>query len=198
MTRQVRGVEALLRWEHPTRGLLPAAEFVDDAERSGLALEIRRLVLESSARCWVDWMRLGIELELSVNLGPVDLLDASLPDEVGEVLAAYGIPPWNLVLEITERTLVVDERRAREVIDALRALGVRLAIDDFGAGYSSLASLQRFSVQVVKLDRSLIANAPAEPRRSGDRQRQHRARPRDRRHRDRRGHRDARAVDVRP
>ena len=163
VTRQVRGVEALLRWEHPTRGLLTAGEFVEEAERSGLAMEIRQLVLESSARCWLDWMQLGIQLEISVNLGPVDLLDASLPDEVGKVLEAYGVPPWNLVLEITERTLVGDERRTREVIEALRGLGVRLAIDDFGAGYSSLASLQRFSVQVVKLDRSLIANADRDP-----------------------------------
>ena len=163
VTRQVRGVEALLRWEHPTRGLLTAGEFVEEAERGGLALEIRRFVLESSASCWLDWMQLGIQLEISVNLGPVDLLDASLPDEVAEVLDAYGIPPWNLVLEITERTLVLDERRTREVMEALRSLGVRLAIDDFGAGYSSLASLHRFSVQVVKLDRSLIANAHTEP-----------------------------------
>ncbi len=162
-TRQVRGVEALLRWEHPTRGLLVAGEFIEEAERSGLSMEIRRLVLESSARCWLDWMSLGIQLEISINLGPVDIRDTSLPDEVGAVLETYGIPPWNLVLEITERTLVGDERRTHEVIDALRSLGVRLAVDDFGAGFSSLASLQRFSVQVVKLDRSLIANAHSEP-----------------------------------
>jgi diguanylate cyclase (GGDEF)-like protein len=163
VTRQVRGVEALLRWEHPTRGLLTAGEFVEEAERSGLAMEIRRLVLESAARSWLDWRRIGIQLEISVNLGPVDLLDTSLPSEVADVLEAYGIPPWNLVLEVTERTLVGDERRTREVTDALRSLGVRLAVDDFGAGFSSLASLQRFSVQVVKLDRSLIANAHSEP-----------------------------------
>ena len=79
------------------------------------------------------------------------------------LLEVWGIPPWNLVLEITERTLIVDERRAGEVIDALRALGVRLAIDDFGSGYSSLSSLQRFPVQVVKLDRTLVAGLPDEP-----------------------------------
>jgi diguanylate cyclase (GGDEF)-like protein len=162
-THQVRGVEALLRWQHPSRGLLTAGAFVEEAERSGLALEIRRLVLESAARSWLDWTNLGLQLEISINLGPVDLLDASLPEEVGEVLEAYGIPPWNLVREITERTLIGDERRTREVMDALRSLGVRLAIDDFGVGFSSLASLQRFSVQVVKLDRSLIANARGEP-----------------------------------
>jgi diguanylate cyclase (GGDEF)-like protein len=160
VTRQVRGVEALLRWQHPTRGLLAAGEFVQEAERSGLAKEIRRFVLETSAACWRAWSGLGIHLEVSVNLGAVDLLDATLPDEVAAVLDAYGIPPWNLVLEITERTLVVDERRTRDVVDALRELGVRLAIDDFGIGSSSLASLRRFPVQIVKLDRSLLVGLP--------------------------------------
>jgi diguanylate cyclase (GGDEF)-like protein len=163
VTRQVRGVEALLRWEHPARGLLTAGQFIHEAERSGLAKELRRFMLESSARCWHEWNDLGLPLEISVNLGPVDLLDTSLPNEVATVLDRYGIPPWNLVLEITERTLVADVRRTHEVVDALRRLGVRLAIDDFGAGYSSLASLQRFPVQIVKLDRSLLANGPAEP-----------------------------------
>jgi diguanylate cyclase (GGDEF)-like protein len=163
VTQRVRGVEALVRWEHPTRGLLAAGEFVHEAEQSGLAKELRRFVLESSARCWREWNGLGLTLEVSVNLGPVDLLDTSLPNEVARLLESYGIPPWNLVLEITERTLIVDERRTLEVTDALRALGVRLAVDDFGAGYSSLASLQRFPVQIVKLDRSLLANAAAEP-----------------------------------
>jgi EAL domain-containing protein (putative c-di-GMP-specific phosphodiesterase class I) len=163
VTRQVRGVETLLRWQHPERGLLTAGEFIHEAERSGLAREFRRFVLESSARCWRDWKALGLTLEISVNLGPVDLLDTSLPNEVAALLETYGIPPWNLILEVTERTLIVDERRTHEVTGALRELGVRLAVDDFGTGYSSLASLQRFPVQIVKLDRSLLANAPAEP-----------------------------------
>jgi diguanylate cyclase (GGDEF)-like protein len=162
-TRQVRGVEALLRWQHPKRGFLTAGEFVQEAEQSGLSRELRRFVLESSARCWRNWNDLGLCLEVSVNLSAIDLLDASLPDEVAVLLDAYEIPPWNLVLEITERTLVVDERRTRGVIDSLRQLGVRIAIDDFGVGYSSLASLQRFPILVVKLDRSLLADAPGEP-----------------------------------
>jgi diguanylate cyclase (GGDEF)-like protein len=162
-TRQIRGVEALIRWQHPTRGLLAAGEFIHQAEQSGLAKDIRRVVLESSARCWHDWDRLGLRLEIAVNLSAVDVHDTLLPDEVAVLLEVWGIPPWNLVLEITERTLIVDERRAAEVLGALGALGVRLAIDDFGSGYSSLASLQRFPVQIVKLDRSLIAGLPGEP-----------------------------------
>jgi diguanylate cyclase (GGDEF)-like protein len=162
-TRQIRGVEALVRWQHPTRGLLAAGEFIQHAEQSGLAKDIRRVVLESSARCWHDWDRLGLRLEIAVNLSAVDIHDTLLPDEVAVLLEVWGIPPWNLVLEITERTLIVDEHRAAEVVGALRALGVRLAIDDFGSGYSSLASLQRFPVQIVKLDRSLVAGLPGEP-----------------------------------
>jgi diguanylate cyclase (GGDEF)-like protein len=161
-TQQIRGVEALVRWEHPTRGLLAAGEFIHLAERSGVAKEIRRVVLENAARHWHEWDRLGLRMEVAVNLGTVDIHDALLPDEIAVLLEVWGIPPWNLVLEITERTLVVDERRAAQVVGALGALGVRLAIDDFGAGYSSLASLQRFPVQIVKLDRSLVAGLPDE------------------------------------
>jgi len=160
VTRQVRGVEALLRWQHPTHGLVAAREFIGVAERSGVARDLRHFVLETSARQWQAWDSLGISLELAVNLSAIDLLDVSLPDEIAYLLDRYSIPPWNLVLEITERTLIRDERRARQVTDRLHEIGVRLAIDDFGTGYSSLSSLTRFPVQLVKLDQSLLANAP--------------------------------------
>jgi len=162
-THQMRGVEALIRWQHPTRGLLAAGEFVHEAERSGLVNELRRLVLETSAQSWHEWSELGLPLEVAVNIGPVDVLDTSFPSEIATLLESYAIPPWNLVLELTERTLVADERRTLDVVDELRRLGVRLAIDDFGAGFSSLACLQRFPVQIVKLDRSLLATAPEQP-----------------------------------
>ena len=162
LTRQVRGVEALLRWQHPTRGLIVAGEFIAVAERSGIAKELRRFVLETSARQLQEWGRAGINLELAVNLSAIDMLDISLPDEIADLLDRYSIPPWNLVLEITERTLSGDERRTRQVADRLHELGVRLAIDDFGTGYSSLSSLRRFPIQLVKLDRSLLADAPGD------------------------------------
>lgn len=161
-TRTVRGVEALLRWQHPERGLLTAGEFVEPAERSGLARELRSFVLETSARQWQEWSALGLDLEFAVNLSTVDMLDASLPDEIADLLDRYGIPPWNLILEITERTLIGDERRTNQVIDRLCGIGVRLAIDDLGTGQSSLASLRRFPVQQIKLDRSLLADAPGD------------------------------------
>jgi diguanylate cyclase (GGDEF)-like protein len=161
-TRRIRGVEALLRWQHPERGLLTAGAFIVHAERSPIARELRRFVLETTARQWRDWKALGIELELAVNLTQVDLLDASLPEEIAGLLDRYGIPPWDLILELTERMLIGDERQARQVIEELHGLGVRLAVDDFGTGYSSLASLLRAPFQQVKLDHSLLAGVPGD------------------------------------
>jgi EAL domain-containing protein (putative c-di-GMP-specific phosphodiesterase class I) len=158
----VREVEALLRWQHPEKGLLTAGEFITEAERSGLARELRSFVLETAARQWQEWCAHGAELEFAVNLGTVDMLDASLPDEVADLLDRYRIPPWNLILEITERTLIGDEKRTEHVIERLSTIGVRLAIDDLGTGQSTLASLRRFPVQQIKLDRSLIADAPGD------------------------------------
>jgi diguanylate cyclase len=162
LTRRIRGVEALLRWQHPTRGLLPAHEFIRAAERSGFATELRRFVLETATAQWREWSSAGVSLELSVNLSAIDLHDASLPAEIGLLLERHGMPPQSLVVEITERTLG-DEARTREVAERLNTLGVRLAIDDFGTEYASLASLRRLPVHVVKLDRSLLADVPGEP-----------------------------------
>jgi diguanylate cyclase (GGDEF)-like protein len=162
-TYAVRGVEALVRWEHPERGLLNAGMFIAQAERGGLTTQLRSYVLETSARQWQEWATLGINLELAVNVSTVDMLDASLPDEIADLLERYRIPPWNLILEITERTMIGDERRSAQVIDALSRIGIRLAIDDFGIGESSLASLRRFRIQQVKLDRSLMADVPGDP-----------------------------------
>jgi len=163
LTHAVRGVEALVRWEHPERGLLTAGAFIGEVERTGLATRLRSHVLETASQQWQEWSALGINLELAVNVGTVDILDASLPGEIADLLARYRIPPWSLVLEITERTLIGDERRTQQVLDALGRIGVRLAIDDFGIGESSLASLRRFRIQQVKLDRSLMADIPGDP-----------------------------------
>jgi diguanylate cyclase (GGDEF)-like protein len=162
LTRRIRGVEALLRWQHPTRGLLAAHEFIRVAERSGVATDIRRFVLETATAQWQEWSSIGISLELAVNLSAIDLHDVSLPEEVALLLDRHGLPPRKLILEITERTLG-DEARTREVVERLNALGVRLAIDDFGTEYASLSSLRRLPVHVVKLDRSLLADVPGEP-----------------------------------
>jgi diguanylate cyclase (GGDEF)-like protein len=162
LTHRIRGVEALVRWEHPQRGLLTAGEFITDVERSGLAQELRRFVVSTGARQWQEWHALGLDLELAVNLSAIDLLDPALPDEIEDATSRHGMPPWNLVLEITERTLVRDERRTRQVVDQLGRIGVRFSIDDFGTGYSSLASLRSFPIHQLKLDRSLLADVPGD------------------------------------
>ena len=162
LTHRIRGVEALVRWEHPQRGLLTAGEFITDVERSGLAQELRRFVVSTAARQWQEWHALGLDLELAVNLSAIDLLDPALPDEIEDATSRYGIPPWNLVLEVTERTLVRDDRRTRQVVEQLCRIGVRFSIDDFGTGYSSLASLRSFPLHQLKLDRSLLADVPGD------------------------------------
>jgi diguanylate cyclase (GGDEF)-like protein len=161
-THTARGVEALLRWDHPDRGLLTAGAFIAQAERTGLSQDIRRLVLETSLRQWQEWSALGIDLELAVNLSTVDMLDVSLPDEIAELLHRYGVPPWNLILELTERTVIGDDRRAGQILDLISRIGVRIAIDDFGTGYSSLASLRRLPVHQIKLDGSFVAGVPGD------------------------------------
>jgi diguanylate cyclase (GGDEF)-like protein len=162
LTHQIRGVEALVRWEHPQRGLLPAGEFIADAERGGLAQELRRFVVNEALLQWRTWYEHGFDLELAVNLSALDMLDPGLPDEIEFAAARHEIPLWSLVLEITERALIADERRARNVVERLDEMGVGLAIDDFGTGFSSLASLRTFPIRQVKLDRSLLADVPGD------------------------------------
>jgi diguanylate cyclase len=159
-TRSIRGVEALVRWEHPTRGLLPAAKFIATAEQSGLIGELGRFVLATSIRQWRHWKEDGLTLDLAVNLSTVDLLDLSLPGTITDLLMEHGMPPEYLVLEITERTLLHDEHQTRKVLRQLERIGVHLSIDDFGTGYSSLTMLRRLPVQQVKIDRSFVSGIP--------------------------------------
>jgi diguanylate cyclase (GGDEF)-like protein len=161
-TRAVRGVEALVRWQHPQRGLLPAADFIPLAERTGLITDVGRFVLASAAEQWHELDARGIRFDVAVNLAAVDLLDVRLPDEIAALIERHSLPPEYLVLEITERTLLRDERRTNHVLERLHGIGVRLAIDDFGTGYSSLSYLRRLPVQQVKLDRTFVSEIPAD------------------------------------
>ena len=161
-TGSIRAVEALARWQHPERGLLAAGEFIAAAERSGLVSQISRSVLAASARQWQDWNRQGIRLDIAVNLSAVDLLDLTLVGEIAALLADHEMPPECLVLEITERTLLQDEQQAREVLTQLNSLGIRVSIDDYGTGYSSLASLRHLPIQQVKIDRCFVTGIPAD------------------------------------
>jgi len=159
-THRIRAVEALVRWQHPREGLLPADAFINYAERSGIIVELDRFVLETAANQWREWNRAGIELDLAVNLATADLIDDRLPNDIASLLRTYALPAQRLILEITEHRLLQDKQRTREILERLNAIGVRLALDDYGIGYSSLDYLRRLPVQQVKLDRRFIAGLP--------------------------------------
>ena len=153
------GVEALLRWHHPQRGLVPPNEFIPLAEETGDIRAIGAWVLRTAAEQVVRW-QLELpgcqSLELAVNLSPLQLRDQDLVVMVVDVLADTGLDPHLLTLEVTESTLLTDLDLARAHLNAVRALGCRVAIDDFGTGYSSLSYLSKLPADVVKIDRSFI------------------------------------------
>jgi EAL domain-containing protein (putative c-di-GMP-specific phosphodiesterase class I) len=155
------GVEALVRWQHPRRGLLTPADFIQVAEDTGLVVPLGAWVLRRACR---DLTRIldqggpggGCDLVMSVNLSARQLSEPALVAMVESVLAEFGLAPWRLCFEITESVLMDDVDAAIALLSDLRALGVRLAIDDFGTGYSSLGYLRRFPVDIVKLDRAFV------------------------------------------
>jgi len=156
-------VEALLRWRHPERGIISPAEFIPVAEASGLILPIGAWVLEQAVdqlRRWDHERPGGRRINIAVNVSPRQIRDASLVTTVRQALERSGIAPERLHLEITETVLLEDTREHLEVLQALRQLGVRLVLDDFGTGFSSLNYLKRFPLDVVKIDRSFVAGLP--------------------------------------
>lgn len=158
VSQQVAGVEALVRWHHPTRGLVSPADFIPLAEETGLIVPLGTWVLETACRQMVEWLQVRGDdpFELSVNLSPLQLKQVDIVDQVRRILTESGLEPNCLCLEITESMLLEDAAGATATLQALRSLGVRLAIDDFGTGYSSLSYLQDFPVETVKIDRSFI------------------------------------------
>lgn len=154
----VTGFEALVRWQHPERGLVPPADFIPLAEETGLVVPLGAFVLEKAAEQvakWKDTINPG--LSLSVNLSGRQLADPDLPHLVKRILVTSGLPPEALCLELTETTLIEDPVSAERCLTDLRELGVRIGVDDFGTGYSSLIYVRRFPVQVLKLDRLFVA-----------------------------------------
>lgn len=159
--RSVSGFEALLRWRHPERGLLPPSTFVPLAEETGLIVPIGLWVLEEA--CAAIAAVEGPGTYVTVNLSPRQLADPRLAERLQEILTAAGAPAERLVLEITETALMEDPEAARDTLERLAALGVRLFLDDFGTGYSSLSYLNRFPIDGVKLDRSFVAAMLTDP-----------------------------------
>jgi diguanylate cyclase len=163
-TAAVNGVEALVRWQHPTRGLLFPDSFLQLAEDSGLMRELTTAVLEQSLDQVNAWRAQGRTLSVAVNLSASSLVDLELPDRVQHLLQSRGLPASALELEITEDFLMGDRERAREILTHLRALGIRVAVDDFGTGYSSLAYLRELPIDELKLDRSFVSPMADDPR----------------------------------
>jgi diguanylate cyclase (GGDEF)-like protein len=157
------GVEALIRWRHPRRGELGPDEFIDVLENSDLVTQFTRHVVDRALAIAADWSRHGITVPISVNLSPRSLLDRDLPEKVAELLAKHRVPARRLVFEITETVVVPEYAVVTEVLDALRDLGVQLAVDDFGTGYSSLTFLTRVHVDEVKIDRTFVARMVESP-----------------------------------
>lgn len=157
--RALAGVEALVRWRHPQRGLLGPSEFIPVAEQSGLIGRVESWVLGEATRQMVAWRRAGVfaEARVAVNLSPAHASMPELLDEVDAVLAASGIPPRLLVLEVTESLFLGEGPRVDANLRGLRARGVRVCLDDFGTGYSSLGYLHRYRVDSLKVDRQFVA-----------------------------------------
>ncbi len=153
----VASVEALLRWEHPRLGMIPPLKFLPLAEEAGLMPMVTARVLQDALSQCARWRAEGHELAVSVNISPSNLLEPGFVEVVRSSLARAGVPPEALVLEITETCIVSDFERSREVIDQLKGRGIVMSIDDFGAGFTSLAHLSNLGVGELKLDRSFIA-----------------------------------------
>jgi diguanylate cyclase (GGDEF)-like protein/PAS domain S-box-containing protein len=162
-TRRVYGVEALLRWHHPERGVVSPGEFIPVLEDSGLISEVGRWVLREACRQAAVWHALGHRLTMSVNVSMRQLDTPALVEHVREALDESGLPPSALLLEITETALAHDTEATVQRLGALKALGVNLAIDDFGTGYSSLGYLRQFPVDALKIDRSFIESMTDSP-----------------------------------
>jgi diguanylate cyclase (GGDEF)-like protein/PAS domain S-box-containing protein len=160
------GHEALIRWEHPTRGLVPPGDFLPVAEESGLIVPIGEWVLREACRQAAEWSHLSPEaarLHMSVNLSGRQLMSPTLIEDIRRALRETGLDPALLTLEITENVVMEQAAEAAELLQRLKALGLRLHMDDFGTGYSSLAYLRRFPLDTLKIDRSFVNDMSASP-----------------------------------
>ena len=164
-TRRLLGVEALLRWNHPIRHLLTPKDFIQVAEESGHVIELGRWVLQRACAEWQRWCRetgAGPGMRVAVNVSARHLQQGDLVRDVDDALRASGLDPGCLVLELTESTIMHNTTANLERLHELKRLGVRLAIDDFGIGYSSLAYLHRFPIDILKIDRSFVSRLVTE------------------------------------
>jgi predicted signal transduction protein with EAL and GGDEF domain len=158
-TGEVEGVEALLRWQHPERGLLMPDAFLGVAEETGQLIPITRWLLHETTRQAAAWAAQGLRLRMAVNISARHFGTETLVRDVRSALRESGLPPEQLMLELTETSVAEDPTRAEDQLAVLRAMGVRVAIDDFGTGWSSLAQLLALPIGTLKIDRSLVIAA---------------------------------------
>jgi EAL domain-containing protein (putative c-di-GMP-specific phosphodiesterase class I) len=158
-TGLISGYEALIRWQHPVRGLVPPAEFIELAERNGLINEIGHWVLCTICEQMRDWAARGFEMpRVAINLSARQLANPSLVEDFREVITDAGIPPDRIEFEITESAIMDRPDEMIGMLRDLKAMGTRLAVDDFGTGYSSLSYLKRFPLDYIKIDRAFISD----------------------------------------
>ncbi len=160
---KVTGMEALVRWQHPKKGLIPPDRFIPLAEETGLILPLGEWVLREACARAAAWNRAGCPVNVAVNLSARQFRQPGLADEVADILRETGLDPGSLELEITESMVMGQVEKTISTLDRLSQLGVRLAIDDFGTGYSSLNYLKRFPVHVLKVDKSFVSGTPDDP-----------------------------------
>jgi EAL domain-containing protein (putative c-di-GMP-specific phosphodiesterase class I) len=155
-SRKVLGVEALLRWDHPVRGLIGPTDFVGTAERTGLIRPLTRWVLDEAIGQCRRWLDEGLRLTVAVNLSARNLAEPDLPSAVSALLAKHQVPAELLVLEITESAVIDEPDQAEHVVRRLVDLGLGMSLDDFGTGYSSMATLMQLPLRSLKVDRSFV------------------------------------------
>ena len=158
--RRIDSVEALVRWNHPTRGIVLPADFIALAEDTGLIVPIGEAILQNVARQLKEWHDAGLTLKVSVNISAPQFQQPNFAGSIAAALVENGLPPTSLQLELTETLAVQNIEMTMNVLRDLRALGVSIAIDDFGTGQSSLIYLKRFPIDVVKIDQAFIRDAP--------------------------------------
>jgi diguanylate cyclase (GGDEF)-like protein len=157
-TGAVTGFEALLRWRHPTRGVVQPDEFIPALEASGMIVQVGRWVLETACRQGAEWHKQGYRISISVNVACAQLQRDTIADDTHNALSSSGFDPTMLVLELTETTLMREVEKRVFRLQLLKAIGVRIAIDDFGTGFSSLARLQNFPIDILKIDQSFVSH----------------------------------------
>ena len=160
-SRQITGVEALLRWTHPEYGVLPPGQFIPLAEETGLIVPMGRWALQTACEQNMAWQRRGLPLvSMAVNLSPRQFTDDNLLHDIDEALLLSGMSPALLQLEVTESMMMRNVPRAIKTLDQIRSRGIRLAIDDFGTGYSSMSLMKQFPIDTLKIDRSFVRDLP--------------------------------------